>query len=257
MKLYEFLELAIPASKLATVLSKNEGINIEYTQDVEDGSHVVTFNIDRDTLLDELESHNIKMTEFDKILQKYGWYISHIRGNNVNLLKLNTIDHGYYDIDDSFYKGIYLHLTKAVPTKILKTGLKAKDSLDPEMDISGTVKRGIIYPDKRVYLWKMEDVSGNLKSTDKNFDKRVIGAFRTLFNGLGVSGYGQYIYMVRLPKGLKTHIDNEYGADCPARYITQDVPPSYIKYIGTVNRIQEIIDTNNVKRLLQILNIEK
>lgn len=257
MKLNEFLELAVPANKLQDILWKNDDFQIHYMDNVPDGNYVNSVDINRDTVLDELKLHGMKMTEFDKLLQKYGWYISYIRHNTINLLKLNTIDHGYYDDDDSFYSGIYLHFTKAVPTKILKSGLIAKDSLDPEMDKSGTVKRGIIYPDKRVYLWKMEDVSGNLERGDKNFDKRVVGAVRTLIRSLGADGYGPYIYMVRLPKGLKTHYDNEYGSTCPARYVTQNIPPSYVRYIGIVNRMQEIIDNNDTRRLLQILNIEK
>lgn len=257
MKLNEFLELAVPANKLQDVLWKNDDFQIHYNQSVPSGNGINSVDINRNTVLDELELHNMKMTDFDKLLQKYGWYISYINSHSINLLKLNTIDREYYDDEDSFYHGIYLHFTKVVPTKILKSGLIAKDSLDPEMDISGTVKRGIVYPDKRVYLWKMEDISGNLERDDKDFDTRVIKAIRTLINSIGADGYGQYIYLVRLPNGLKTHYDNEYGTTCPARYVTQNVPPSYLKYIGTVSRMKEIIETGNAKRLLQILNIEK
>lgn len=257
MKLNEFLELAVPADKLQDVLWKNDDFQIHYNQNVPSGNGINSVDINRNTVLDELELHNMKMTDFDKLLQKYGWYISYINSHSINLLKLNTIDREYYDNEDSFYHGIYLHFTKVVPTKILKTGLIAKNSLDPEMDISGTVKRGIVYPDKRVYLWKMEDISGNLEHSDKDFDKRVIKAIKTLICDLCANGYGQYIYLVRLPDGLKTHYDNEYGTTCPARYVTQNIPPSYLKYIGTASRMREIIVTGNTRRLLQILNIEK
>lgn len=255
MRLNEFLEQCIPGYKLRDVLYNNDDFLINYLSEPEHNYGVASIFIDRDSLMEELEEHGMKMSGFDKMIQKYGWYISFIRGNKVSLLKLNGYDEGFYDVAGAYFSNLYLHITKAGPSKIKSTGLIAKDSLDPEIDISGTMKRGILYPNKRVYLWKLEDISGNLMKSSKNFESRLIGTFRSLFRGLNASGYGMYMYLIRLPQGLKTHFDQEYGPENPARYVTQNIPPSNIKYIGTVTRIEEIVLNKDVRRLKQILGI--
>lgn len=255
MRLNEFLEQCIPAYKLRDVLYNNDEFLINYLSEPEHSYGVASFYIDRDSLLEELKNHGMKMTGFDKMIQKYGWYISFIRGNKVSLLKLNGYDEGFYDVAGAHFSNLYLHISNAGPSKIKSNGLIAKDSLDPEIDISGTMKRGILYPNKRVYLWKLEDISGNFTKSAKNFEDRVIATFRSLLRGLNASGYGMYVYLVRLPEGLKTHYDQEYGPENPARYVTQNVPPSYIKYIGTVTRLEEIVLAKDYRRLEQILGI--
>lgn len=255
MRLNEFLEQCIPGYKLRDVLYNNDGFLINYLSEPEHNYGVASIFIDHNSLMEELEEHGMKMTGFDKMIQKYGWYVSFVRGNKVSLLKLNGYDEGFYDVAGAYFNNLYLHISNIGPSKIKSSGLIAKNSLDSELDNSGTMKRGIIYPNKRVYLWKLEDASGNLMKSSKNFEDRVISTFRTLLRGLDVSGYGMYVYLVRLPEGLKTHFDQEYGAENPARYVTQNIPPSYIRYIGTVTRLEEIVLDKDYRRLEQILGI--
>lgn len=255
MRLNEFLENTIPAYKLKDVLYKNDGLTIEYLTDPEHNYGVSSFYIDKDSLYEELSSKNIKISEFDTIIQKYGWYISFVRGNKVSLLKLNGYDNGYYDVTGAFFNGLYLHISNVKPSEIKSAGLLSKDSKDYKLDNSGVMHRGILYPDRRVYLWKLSDAFGNLMQSATEFEKRAIAVFKTILRSLDANSYGTYMYLVRLPEGLRTHYDQEYGPDNPARYVTQNIPPSYVKYIGTTDRIEEVIRAGDFKRFRQILGI--
>lgn len=255
MRLNEFLENSIPAYKLKDILYKNDGISIEYLSELEHNYGISSFYLDKASLYEELKDKNIKISEFDDIIQKYGWYISFIRGNKVNLLKLNGYDNGYYDVAGAFFDGLYLHISNTGPSIIGRSGLLAKDSKDSGLDDTMEMKRGILYPDRRVYLWKLSDVSGNVSKSAYDFGKRAMRSFRTILRALDAKTYGTYIYLVRLPNGLRTHYDQEYGPNNPARYVTQNIPPSYVKYIGTIDRIEEVIGSDDFKRFRQILGI--
>ena len=255
MRLREFLENSVPAYKLKDVLRRNDDFAIEYLTEPSHGYGIASFYIDKDSLYNELSDKHMKISEFDDIIQKYGWYVSFIRGNKVSLLRLNGYDNGYYDIAGAFFNGVYLHISNTVPSKIKTAGLKAYDSKDYELDDSGVMRRGILYPDKRVYLWKLSDASGNLSKSTNEFEQRAMSVFKTVLRSLDANSYGTYMYLVMLPDGLRTHYDQEYGPNNPARYVTQDIPPSYIKYIGTTDRIEEVIRDGNFKRFRQILGL--
>ena len=256
MRLNEFLENSVPAYKLKKTLEDCEdGFAIEYLAEPEHNYGVASFYIDKDSLYEELSERNMKISEFDSMIQKYGWYISFIRGNKVSLLKLNGYDNRYYDIAGSYFDGLYLHISNTKPSVIGSTGLIAKVSKDYGLDDSGTMRRGILYPDRRVYLWKLSDVSGNLTKSVSDFVKSAMSSFRTILRALDANSYGTYMYLARLPEGLRTHYDQEYGLNNPARYVTQNIPPSYVKYIGTTDRIEETIKSGDFRRFRQILGV--
>ena len=231
MKLNEFLENNIPAYKLLDVLYNNEDLIVDYydvdAEDLPKNNSRSDLVLDKETVVKAITDKNMKMTEFDKILQKYGWYISKVKDDYMHILKLNNFDNGYYDNDNAAMHGLYLHISPVRPSIILNIGLKALASTDDELDKTNTMKRGIIYPNKRVYLWKLEDIC-SVKS---------------------------YIYLAKLPAGLKTHFDNEYGEFLPARYITQNVPPSYLKFVGTIEKVSTLIEYSEFNRLREIFGV--
>ena len=117
------------------------------------------------------------------------------------------------------------------------------------------MKRGIIYPNKRVYLWKLEDICSIKKDDEDNLGKTLARSLKTLFYQIDANHYGSYIYLAKLPGGVKTHFDNEYGEFLPARYITQNVPPSYLKFVGTIDKISTIIEYSEFTRLKDMFGV--
>lgn len=255
MRLNEFLDQHLPPYMLINQLDKQYDIIITPYDDSGLSWNILSFDISRDDLKAQLDNKKISTKEFQEIIKKFGWYISYIRGDRLNLTVENNLDNNYYSNDNSIFKNLYLHVSNAKPSMINSKGLIAKDSTDPNVEKDLTMQRGIIYPNKRVYLWNLEDASGNLSAMNKNFDRRLLSTFSIILNGLHASSYGAYIYLIELPTTIKLHYDNEYGTDNPARYITQNIPPSYIKYIGTTNRLLDIISDNDSDRLKQILKI--
>ena len=75
MKLNEFLENNIPAYKLLDVLFNNEDLIVDfYDVDAEDlpkNNSRSDLVLDKETVVKAITDKNMKMTEFDKILQKY------------------------------------------------------------------------------------------------------------------------------------------------------------------------------------------
>ena len=258
MILNEFLENNIPAYKLQDVLYNNDNFVIEIVDsaNIPENNSVNDITLSRDVVMTSLADNNMVMSEFDKLLQKYGWYISKIVGNTIHVLKYFGYDNGYYDHEIAVFHNLYLHVTKIKPSIILNTGLKTKDSTDNQIDIDGTMNRGIIYPNPRIYLWKLEAVSNVLKiDGPAKIEKRIACGIKSLLNGLHAGGYGNYVYLIKLPESIRTHFDQEYGPDMPARYINQNIPPSYISYIGTVERLKNSVESGNYKQLKQILKI--
>ena len=258
MNLNEFLENNIPGYKLPDVLYNNDDIIIDfYDTDVESlpkNNSISDLSLDKETVLNSIKTKNIKISEFDKILQKYGWYISKVNEDNIHILKLNNMDNGYYDRPDSIVSGLYLHISSVKPTTILERGIKAKDSLDTELDKTGNMSRKIIYPNKRVYVWKLEDIC-NVKPDNPDAGKILAKSIKTLLDTIMAKQYGNYVYAARLPAGLRTHIDNEYSELIPARYITQDIPPSYIKFTGTIDKISTLIEYSEFTKLREIFGV--
>lgn len=252
MRLHEFLEYCVPAYKLKDVLYKNDDLVLNYYTEPAHNNSVSAVQFDKQTVIETLSRNYIKFLDFDNLLHKYGWYISYVNDNIVNVVKLNNYDYGNYDKESSFFNNLYFHISNVLPTKILSNGLIAKKS-----DISDS-KNEISYPDKRVYLWKLEDISGNLSLDDKNFESRLLKTFSILLNGLNIEEYGNYVYLVKLSNSIKTHYDQEYGPENPARYVTQNIPPSAIKYVGTISKLSSIISNNDIISLEQIFkNLQK
>ena len=258
MNLNEFLENNIPGYKLLDVLYNNDDIIVDYydinAEDLPKNNAPSNLILDKETVVKAIEAKNIKMSEFDKILNKYGWYISRVKDDFIRILKLNNMDNGYYDDENKALNGLYLHITSVKPTIILNKGLKALASTDDELDKTNTMKRGIIYPNKRVYLWKLEDICSVKKDSD-DIGKTLAKSIKMLFNEIDARRYGNYVYIAQLPANLKTHFDNEYGEFLPARYITQSIPPSYLKFAGTVEQISTIIEYSEFTRLREIFGV--
>ena len=170
MNLNEFLENNIPGYKLLDVLYNNDDIIVDYydvdAEDLPKNNAPSDLILDKETVVKALEAKKIKMSEFDKILNKYGWYMSKVKDDYIHILKLNNMDNGYYDNEDKALNGLYLHITSVKPSIILNQGLKALASTDNELDKTNTMKRGIIYPNKRVYLWKLEDICSAKKGSE-------------------------------------------------------------------------------------------
>ena len=258
MNLNEFLENNIPGYKLLDVLYNNEDIIVDYydvdAEDLPKNNAPSDLILDKETVVKALKSKNIKMSEFDKILNKYGWYMSKVKDDYIHILKLNNMDKGYYDDENKALNGLYLHISPVKPSIILNQGLKALASTDDELDKTNTMKRGIIYPNKRVYLWKLEDICSAKKGSE-DIGKLLAKSIKTLFDDIHARHYGNYVYLAQLPGGLKTHFDNEYGEFLPARYITQNVPPSYLTFAGTVEQISTIIEYSEFTRLREIFGV--
>ena len=180
--------------------------------------------------------------------------MSKVKDDYIHILKLNNMDNGYYDDENKALNGLYLHITSVKPSIILNQGLKALASTDDELDKTNTMKRGIVYPNKRVYLWKLEDIC-SAKKGSKDIGKILAKSIKTLFDEIDARHYGNYVYLAQLPGGLKTHFDNEYGEFLPARYITQNVPPSYLTFVGTVEQISTIIEYSEFTRLREIFGV--
>ena len=92
-----------------------------------------------------------------------------------------------------------------------------------------TMNRGILYPNRRIYLWDLEEASNSCTRYGGRVKQKIMSMFHSILNGIDGKSYGSYLYMVTLPETIKLHYDNEYGVDTPARYIVQNIPPSYIK----------------------------
>lgn len=255
MRLNEFLEQHLPPYMLIKYIKKLYNIEL-VTNEYDLGWSTYSFKISRANLLTDLKIQNISIKNFEAIISKYGWYISNISGNNITLNVENNIDNKFYRINDNaIFKNYYLHITASKPSLITNHGLIAKNSTDPNVEKNLTMQRDILYPNNRVYLWDLEEITGYAALNDKNFDKKILSGFNSILNGLHAKTYGNYAYLIELPSSIKLHYDNEYGTDNPARYITQNIPPSYIKYIGTISRISSILKDNDWKRLRQIINI--
>lgn len=258
MNLNEFLENNIPGYKLLDVLYNNDDIIVDYydvdAENLPKNNAPSDLILDKETVVKALEAKKIKMSEFDKILNKYGWYMSKVKNDYIHILKLNNMDNGYYDDKDKALNGLYLHITSVKPSIILNKGLKALASTDDELDKTNTMKRGIIYPNKRVYLWKLEDICSAKKGSE-DIGKILAKSIKTLFDEIDARHYGNYVYLTQLPGGLKTHFDNEYGEFLPARYITQNIPPSYLTFVGTVEQISTIIEYSEFTRLREIFGV--
>ena len=258
MNLNEFLENNIPGYKLLDVLYNNDDIIVDYydvdAEDLPKNNAPSDLILDKETVVKALKSKNIKMSEFDKILNKYGWYMSKVKDDYIHILKLNNMDNGYYDDENKALNGLYLHITSVKPSIILNQGLKALASTDDELDKTNTMKRGIIYPNKRVYLWKLEDICSAKKGSE-DIGKILAKSIKTLFDEIDARHYGNYVYLAQLPGGLKTHFDNEYGEFLPARYITQNVPPSFVKFVGTVTKISTLIEYSEFNRLREFFGV--
>lgn len=263
MRLYEFLENNIPAYKLLNVLSKYNNFNIKLSKtfhpyELPENNSKNDLMLDKKSVINSLSDNNLKISDLDKILQKYGWYISEVSTNYIHILKYNSYDNGYYDNYNNILHNLYFHVSNIKPSIILNKGLKALDSTDPNLDNTNSQSRGILYPNKRIYLWKLEQLSNAVKSdTNEKIERKLMQGLFSLIYGLGINEYGQYVYLITLPDSIKTHYDQEYGSDTPARYITQNIPPSYIKYIGTLDRLNTVVDKRNYKQMKQILRLTK
>lgn len=255
MKLDEFLENNIPAYKLLDVLYNNDDIIVElYDQDVSNlpkNNSISNILLDKQSLIQCLDEKNMEISEFDKILQKYGWYISKVRSDSINILKLNNTDNGQYDDLDSVTHGLYLHVSDIKPSIILEQGLKI--SKGASLNIDKTVDT--VYPDKRLYVWKLEDICKIKERDNDKIGKNLARGLVMLFKHIDAAYYGMYVYLVSLPENVKTHYDNEYGEFMPARYITQNVPPSYIRYMGTVDKLTTLIEYSEFRRLSELFGV--
>lgn len=256
MRLNEFLEQHLPPQMLIDQIDSQYKIMLTPIEDAELTWGIHSFDISRSDLLEQLKLRKISIPRFEEIIKKFGWYISYIRGDRLNLTVENNLDNDYYSTNsNAIFKNKYLHVSNATPSMINSKGILAKYSTDPNVQKDLTMNRGIIYPNKRVYLWDLEEASGYLVKNDKRFDSRLLSTFSVILKGLHASSYGRYAYIATLPESIKLHYDNEYDVDNPARYIIQNIPPSYVTYIGTSERLLNTIDDKDAKRLTQILRI--
>ena len=94
MNLNEFLENNIPGYKLLDVLYNNDDIIVDYydvdAEDLPKNNAPSDLILDKETVVKALEAKKIKMSEFDKILNKYGWYMSKVKDDYIHILKLNN-----------------------------------------------------------------------------------------------------------------------------------------------------------------------
>ena len=250
MILREFLETSVPANKLLDLVYNNDDIIINLPKGTElpEYDSIANFLILKKPLLDQLAEKGMKLKDFDNIIQKYGWYVSIVNTGTIHLLKMHSVDKGYYDLDDIKFDNIFLHFSPIKPSIITTQGIKAKNSESDEFDDR------IRYPDARVYLWKLR----GMYKTSGNFNLDFIKRFRHLTEILDATDYGNYVYIIKLPKSIKLHYDEEYGRDTPARYITQNVSPSQVMFLATVSKIsdrikagEEIIDTENLLHFIE------
>ena len=257
MRLNEFLEQHLPPYMLINQLDKQYDILLTPIDNNDLSWSIYSFDISRSDLLDQLNYNKISIKKFEEIIEKFGWYISYIRGDRLNLTVENNLDNKYLSDKDSVFHGKYLHVTNAKPSLILNKGLIAKDSTDPNVEKNLTMQRNIIYPNKRIYLWDLEESTGNITLNNPRLDKSIMSAMSMILNGLHASTYGAYVYLITLPESIRLNYDNEYGTDNPARYITQNIPPSYIKYLGSTDRILECISDKDYTRLNHIMRVTK
>ena len=181
MRLHEFLEYCVPAYKLKDVLYKNDDLILDYYTEPAHNNSVSAVQFDKQTVIETLSRNYIKFLDFDNLLHKYGWYISYVNDNIVNVVKLNNYDYGNYDKESSFFNNLYFHISNILPSKILSNGLIAKKS-----DMTDS-KNGISYPDKRVYLWKLEDIGENYTDALNDIKKHRIN--NDLVNGEEANKY--------------------------------------------------------------------
>lgn len=252
MILREFLETSVPANKLLDLVYNNDDIIINLPKGTElpEYDSIANFLILKKPLLDQLEEKGLTLKDFDNIIQKYGWYVSIVNTGTIHLLKMHSVDKGYYDLDDIDFDNIFLHFSPVKPSIITTQGIKAKSSESEDDEFDDRIR----YPNARVYLWKLR---GMYKSSG-NFNLDFIKRFRQLTEILDATDYGNYVYIIKLPKTIQLHYDEEYGRDTPARYITQNVSPSQVMFLSTVSKIrekikngEEIIDTDDLKEFLQ------
>lgn len=250
MILREFLETSVPANKLLDLVYNNDDIIINLPKGTElpEYDSIANFLILKKPLLDQLAEKGMKLKDFDNIIQKYGWYVSIVNTGTIHLLKMHSVDKGYYDLDDIKFDNVFLHFSPIKPSIITTQGIKAKNSESDEFDDR------IRYPDARVYLWKLR----GMYKTSGDFNLDFVKRFRHLTEILDATDYGNYVYIIKLPKSIKLHYDEEYGRDTPARYITQNVSPSQVMFLATVSKIrdrikagEEIIDTEDLLHFIE------
>ena len=118
----------------------------------------------------------------------------------------------------------FCHLSEAEPDKILKTGLRCRESNHKntkwKKDINwygGRIYLTKITPKTDMYLQKEEDAAFqrlDSEDEDEHIDEE--------------SAVTLYRYTITLPKTFPLHQDPEYGKG--RFYTTQNIPPQFIKY---------------------------
>lgn len=233
MILREFVKTSVPAYKLPDILFKYDNIAVRFTDDTEIPEYdaISDARIAKGPVLAELANKKLDMKQFDQILQKYGWYVSKVEENAIHIVKL----HGH-DTETDTRSVMFLHFTEIPPTTIGRTGFRAKRAEGKGNNLDDRTR----YPEQRIYLWKLQGLGKESGDINLDFAKK----FRTLTEILGADDYGNYVYLVTVPSNVKIYYDEEYGKDIPARYITQNIPPSSVTFLSTVSKIKEKIADN-------------
>ena len=100
MRLNEFLEQHLSPYMLIDQLDKQYNIIITPFDGTSLSWGTNTFGISRSDLKMQLEHNKMSVKKFEEIIAKFGWYISNISGNRLNLTVLNNLDNHYYSTTD-------------------------------------------------------------------------------------------------------------------------------------------------------------
>lgn len=204
----EFLEHAISKEKLKALLEKEFGLELI------ENEHQYIFADDaidnRNSCIFINSNENINLNKIkDKIanfVEKYGWQLRDILTNGTKL-ELDCPEMLKRDLNGH---NLFMHVSIAPPSVILKTGLRRKAF-------------------NRVYMTKIDEIP---KPGDEGLIEGLPEDIDTLdWRNLDYSSY-RFVYLINLPKNIKLHIDPEFGDEDTAYFTTIPIPAKYIKYLG-------------------------
>lgn len=124
---------------------------------------------------------------------------------------------------------LYLYITPEKPTTLLSNGLR------PDND-------GII-------LWNVGEICDMPRSIDvKDAGRLLAQGISKIFDVLGSRRYGTYVYTVILPE----YAERKRVRDIPPYNVVYDqIPPSYIKFVAPVSKIDALIEYSEYTRLAE------
>lgn len=204
----EFLNHAIDKDLLKSLIEKEFGLELIDSEQqfifaddaIDNRNSCIFINSDKNTNLNKIKD---KIANF---VEKYGWQLRDILTNGTKL-ELDCPEKLKRDLNGH---NLFMHISIAPPSVILKTGFRRKAF-------------------NRVYMTKIDEIpkpgdEGLIEGLPKDIDKLD-------WRNLDYSSY-RFIYLIDLPKNIKLHIDPEFGDYDTAYFATIPIPPKYIKYLG-------------------------